>query len=160
MNITSTVFEDGGLIPSKYTCNGEGISPPLEISNVPPIFTGEEDINAVEDVKSLAMIVEDPDAPGGMFVHWMVWNLPPSDLKIENGVIPNGIEGKNSSGTIGWKAICPPDNEHRYFFKVYALRTELYLDPQTSNREDFLRAIEGNIIEQCEIMGRYSPTQA
>lgn len=144
MRIESTVFENGGMIPSKYTCDGDGLNPPLVIADVP------------EGTKSLALIVEDPDAPMGLWVHWIIWNIPPSDMTIEEAITPPGVIGKSTSGARSWDPICPPDREHRYYFKIYALDSEIYLDPEIAIKQDMERMMEGHIIEQAELMGRYS----
>jgi len=143
MKIYSSVFENNGKIPSKYTCDGEGINPSLEINDIP------------ENAKSLAFIIEDPDAPVGLWIHWMIWNIQPVELKIGENDTPQGIIGKNSSGNNCFDDICPPDREHRYFFKVFALDCEIDLDPNIATREDFYKALEGHIVESCELMGRY-----
>jgi Raf kinase inhibitor-like YbhB/YbcL family protein len=143
MKIQSAVFEKDSIIPSKYTCDGKGVNPPLDIIDVP------------ENAKSLALIVEDPDAPAGLWVHWLVWNMPPQDTEILADSRPTGVIGKNSGNRNEWYYICPPIGEHRYFFKVFALDIELNLNPTSATREDFYNEMEGHIIEESQIMGRY-----
>ena len=113
--ISSPAFENEGIIPSKYTCDGEDINPPLEVDNIP------------EGTKTLAIIVEDPDAPKGTFDHWIIWNIPPERL-IEEDRVP-GMRGKNSAGKTGYYGPCPPSGYHRYYFKVFALDNSLDLEP-------------------------------
>src|ERR1051326_9359513 len=108
ISVRSIEFSKGGHIPRKYTCEGENVNPPLEISGVP------------KSTKTLAIIVEDPDAPRGVFYHWLIWNIPPNEPIDENSV--PGSSGKNSFGKTGYGGPCPPSGTHRYFFKVYALR--------------------------------------
>ncbi len=142
-----SVFENGGKIPAKYTCDGEDVSPPLYIGGLR------------EDVKSLVIICEDPDAPMGVFTHWIVWNVEPTSEISENvpkiKVVdkPKMIQGRNDFGKIGYNGPCPPSGEHRYYFKVYALDTFLQGD---YNRQELLHAIEGHILQYGEIYGVYS----
>jgi len=107
MRITSAVFEQNKFIPEDFSCQGKGVNPSLSIEGIPA------------QAKSLALIVDDPDAPGGDFVHWVVYNIPVTD-RIEENSIP-GIEGLSSLGKIGYVSPCPPTGVHRYFFKIYAL---------------------------------------
>jgi Raf kinase inhibitor-like YbhB/YbcL family protein len=107
LSVSSPAFEHEGFIPMDYTCEGSNKRPDLIIRGIP------------EEAKSLAIIVEDPDAPGKIFDHWLVWNIPPADT-IPTNVVP-GLEGKNSKGKIGYTGPCPPSGTHRYFFKVYAV---------------------------------------
>jgi len=140
LTVRSIEFSQDGHIPKKYSCDGENINPPLEISNIP------------EEAQTLALIVEDPDAPRGTFYHWLVWNIPPNE-SIAEGYVP-GISGKNSFGKTGYGGPCPPSGEHRYFFKFYALDTEL--DLQADADKDILeQAMHGHIIAQGELMGKY-----
>ncbi len=142
MKLSSPVFEDGDNIPSKYTCDGENISPPLEIEDVP------------SNAKSLALIVDDPDAPIGTFVHWIVWNIPANTTYIEEGANISYLQGKNGFGKVGYGGPCPPFGTHRYFFKLYALDTTLSL-ASGSKKKDLERAMSGHIIEETQLMGRY-----
>lgn len=122
MKITSPSFQENAFIPSKYTCDGENINPPLVIS----------DVSA--DAKSLALIVDDPDAPVGTFVHWLVWNIPPRVGEIKEGSLPEGsIQGTNDFGKKEYGGPCPPSGTHRYFFRLYALNQELNL-PEGAKR--------------------------
>ncbi len=146
MKITSSAFENNGNIPSKYTCDGEGINPPLNFSDIPA------------STQSLALIVDDPDAPSGTFVHWTVWNIDPKSTGIEENSIPSGaVQGMTSYGKEGYGVPCPPSGVHRYFFKLYALDAKLYLP---SVRADSLeKAMIGHTLAQAEIIGLYSSTK-
>ncbi len=143
MEITSTAFDNNQNIPSKFSCDGQSVSPALKFSNIP------------DNVKSLALIVEDPDAPLGTWTHWIVWNIPPSKVSIEEGEVGFGIFGTNSSGHKKYDGPCPPNGEHRYFFKLYALNSILDLNP-ASQRNDLLLTITDHIIVEAELMGKYS----
>lgn len=138
--ISSPVFENGGFIPAKYTCDGDDVNPPLDIKGLP---TG---------TKSLVLIVDDPDAPMGTWDHWIVWNILVKD-RIEENSVP-GVEGVNSFGRHSYGGPCPPSGTHRYFFKVYALDTKLELNPN-SKKKDVEKAMKGHVLAQGEIMGRY-----
>ncbi|MCK4357577.1 MAG: YbhB/YbcL family Raf kinase inhibitor-like protein [Candidatus Cloacimonetes bacterium] len=140
--IASTAFAEGEMIPRKYTCDGDDISPPLQISDVP------------ENTKSLALIMDDPDAPVGVWDHWIVFNIPASISQISEGEEPQGTPGKNSWGRTGYGGPCPPSGTHRYFFKLYALDTMLDLEPGASKKK-VLKAMEGHILAQGELMGKY-----
>ncbi len=148
MEIKSPAFEAGGLIPPKYTCDGQDISPPLSWTNVP------------DHTKSLALICDDPDAPMGTWVHWVIFNLP-ADLKElpENTpfqkTLQNGAkQGKNDFRKIGYGGPCPPSGTHRYFFKLYALDTALNLEAGIT-KADLLKAMEGHILAESPLMGKY-----
>ncbi len=147
MNITSPVFEEGASIPKKYTCDGNDISPPLVWSNLP------------EKTAALALINDDPDAPMGTWDHWILFNLPAtvSGLKeAENTSQIKGIRnGRNSWGRTGYGGPCPPSGVHRYFFKLYALDTHLNL-PEGSSKQALLKAMDNHILDQAQLMGRYS----
>lgn len=141
--LTSGAFEDGGAIPSTYTCDGENINPPLAIGGVP------------EGAKSLALIMDDPDAPVGLWVHWVVFDIDPASSGVGEGEKPaSGTEGTTTYGKPGYGGPCPPDREHRYLFKLYALDTTLDLDV-SATKEDVEKAMDGHILEQTELMGRY-----
>lgn len=140
MEITSTAFSSGSMIPEKYTCEGKNISPPLDIKGIP--------LNAI----SLVIIMEDPDAPGGTWVHWLVWNIPVTHHIKENEV--HGTEGLNDFGKHNYGGPCPPSGTHRYFIKVYALDCQLNL-PDTTNRSQLEEEMSGNIIAYGELMGIY-----
>ena len=143
----NSVVGESGVIPEKYTCDGESINPPLVISGVP----GE--------AGSLALIMEDIDVPrtirmDGKWDHWLVWNIPPETTGIEDGVPPPGIFGMNTGGNIGYAPPCPPDGTHRYVFKLFALSKMLTL-PEGSNKEELLYAMEGKILCHAECIGTY-----
>lgn len=147
MKLTSPAFEHQGKIPSRHTCDGANTNPPLEISGVP---TG---------AKSLVLIVDDPDVPkrlrpDGMWDHWIVFNLPPNLTHISEGQEPPGTHGMGTSGNLRYFGPCPPDREHRYFFKLYALETELNL-PEKATKQQVERAMEGHVLAQAELIGRY-----
>ena len=140
--ITSSAFTHEGEIPKKYGCYGESVSPPLSLSAVPTA------------TKSLALIVTDPDAPSGLFTHWVVWNISPDRTLIGEGEPPGGVEGTNSFGKTGYGAPCPPSGSHRYVFDVYALDTMLSL-ARGSAREDVESAMRGHVLAKGEIVGSY-----
>lgn len=146
MKITSTVFENNGNIPAKYTCDGEGINPPLSFNEVPAL------------AQSLVLISDDPDAPSGTFVHWTVWNIDPKATGITENSVPAGAtQGITSYGEEKYGSPCPPSGVHHYHFKLYALDTKLYLP---SVRADSLeKAMVGHIIDQTELIGLYSRTK-
>ncbi|HAT03409.1 MAG TPA: hypothetical protein DCS29_01360 [Candidatus Magasanikbacteria bacterium] len=143
MQLTSPAFQHEGLIPSKYTCDGQDINPSLTISSVP------------EGAKSLALIVDDPDAPGGTWVHWVVWNIDPGIGIIAENSKP-GLEGVTSLGQTGWGGPCPPSGTHRYYFKLYALDTLLQDGvKETVGADALVSLMEGHILGQAELMGKY-----
>ncbi|PIO08546.1 YbhB/YbcL family Raf kinase inhibitor-like protein [Candidatus Pacearchaeota archaeon CG10_big_fil_rev_8_21_14_0_10_34_12] len=142
MELRSPAFENGGKIPSKYTCDSEDLSPRLEISNIP------------EGTKSLVLIMDDPDAPIGMWVHWVVFNISPETKVIPEGEEPKGIHGKGTGGNKDYMGPCPPGGEHRYFFKLYALDTELDLN-EGATKTDVEGAMENHILEKSELVGKY-----
>lgn len=143
MEIASPVFQHNGLIPQKYTCDSEDVNPPLNIMEVPT------------NAQSLVLIVDDPDAPSGDFVHWVVWNINPGILSIEENSVPEGgIQGTTDFGDVGWGGPCPPSGVHHYYFKLYALDTKLDL-PVSSKKADVEKAMQGHIIEQAELIGLY-----
>ena len=146
MKLKSSAFANGGEIPSKYTCDGENINPPLEISGVPK--------NAV----SLILIVDDPDAikpAGKVWDHWIVWNIAPDVKNIDEDSIPeNAIQGLTSSNKNVYGGPCPPDGQHRYFFKLYALDTFLDI-PDSSTKKEVLDFINIHILEEAELIGVY-----
>lgn len=147
MKLNSSVFKEGDIIPSAYTCEGKNINPPLEITGAPP------------NAKSLVLIMDDPDVPktlrpDGMYDHWIVFNMPPNTHKIAEHSIPYGIQGKSTNGKNQYVGPCPPDREHRYFFKLYALDTLLDL-PAGATKKEVEKAMHGHIIAQCQLMGRY-----
>jgi len=138
--ISSSVFQNEGLIPSKYTCEGEKINPPLMIDQIP------------EDAKTLAIIMEDPDAPNGTFDHWLVWNIPPTNNIKENSI--PGISGINSAGKTGYYSPCPPSGSHRYYFHVFALDQPLDL-MAGENKNKLKEVMEPHILAKGSLMGRY-----
>ena len=147
MKLSSPAFDEGKTIPSIYTCEGIGINPPLEISGVP------------EKTKSLVLIMDDPDVPKslyptGIFDHWIVIDMPPDTKFIKENSKPPGIEGKNSNGTNGYFGPCPPDREHRYFFKLYALDKPLSLHAGCTKAQ-VEKAMHGHILKESHLMGRY-----
>ena len=147
MKLTSPAFEHSGKIPSEYTCDGEDISPELKIEDIP------------DNAKSLALIMDDPDVPknirpDGLWVHWVVWNIPTDTKKIVKANEPEGVQGITNFGRTGYGGPCPPDREHRYFFKLYALDISLDI-PEGSSKDVLEKAMKGNIIEQTELIGLY-----
>ncbi len=138
--ISSPAFKHEGFIPPKYTCDGDEVNPPLHIGQLP------------EGTITLALIAGDPDAPKGVFNHWVVWNIDPVHTIEENS--RPGINGKNSAGKTGYHGPCPPDGAHRYFFYIFALDTNIEL-LTTATKEDLQKAMEGHIVGQGHIMGRY-----
>ena len=143
MKITSSAFPEGGTIPSKFTCDGSDTSPPLQITGVP------------SEAKSLVLIADDPDAPGGLFTHWLVWNIPPQTNSIPEGAAPKGVQGTNDFGKSGYGGPCPPSGTHRYSFKIFALDREL--DSRSgAKRSQVDAAMKGHVIAQGELVGRYS----
>lgn len=152
MRLTSTAFEHNGLIPAKYTCQGDGINPPLIFENIPA------------EAVSLVLLCDDPDAatdpngPGVTFDHWIMWNIPPRLHEIpENSTLQNADTGANSTGESGYMGPCPPTGSHRYVFRLYALDTELDL-PEGSGKESVENALAGHVIAQTELIGTYQKT--
>jgi len=154
IKIESTAFKNEEMIPSKYTCDGENINPPLNITGIP------------EGTKSVALILDDPDAPSGVFTHWIFWNLDPGQTEIrEKDSIEDGIVGENDAGETGYAGPCPPASSelqrgepsgtHRYFFKIYALDNFLAL-PHGAQRDELEKAMEGHIIDEGELIGKYT----
>lgn len=149
MELKSLAFEAGGIIPKKYTCDGPDVSPPLSWADVPA------------GTKSLALIADDPDAPMGTWVHWVAWNIPATGRALEEDVptrdvLPNGMkQGTTDFRRIGYGGPCPPSGTHRYFFKLYALDTTLNLPPSTT-KKDLEKAMQGRILKQAELMGKYA----
>jgi Raf kinase inhibitor-like YbhB/YbcL family protein len=143
MKITSSAFQEGANIPSKFTCDGADTSPPLQIADIP------------SEAKSLALIVDDPDAPSGLFTHWTVWNIPRQTSTVEEGGAPKGLQGTNDFGKSGYGGPCPPSGTHRYYFKIFALDGELDL-PFGAKRGQLDAAMKDHVIAQGELMGRYS----
>ena len=145
IKITSSAFEHNQNIPAKYTCDGEGVNPPLEFGNVP------------ENASSLVLIMDDPDAPMGTWVHWTIWNIDPSIYQIEENSVPvKVIQGKTSSGQNKYGGPCPPSGRHRYFFKLYALDVPKLELPSYSDKAALEAAMGGRIIDKAELMGLYN----
>ena len=148
IKITSPAFEDGGLIPAKYTCDGADISPPLQWDAVP------------EGTKSIALICDDPDAPVGTFVHWVIFGLPAETRELAEKVpaeevLANGArQGISDFGRTGYGGPCPPSGTHRYFFKIYALDAEIAL-AAGADKAQLLKAMEGHIVGQGQLIGKY-----
>lgn len=147
MHIESQAFQEGKSIPRKYTCQGVDINPPLTLSAIP------------SKAKSLALIMDDPDVPkqirdDQMWVHWVVYDIDPKTTDIPEGAPALGTQGRNTGGQNRYMGPCPPDREHRYFFKLYALDTNLGLK-EGATKEELLKAMEGHILEQAELMGCY-----
>ena len=144
MNITSPAFADNQPIPARYSCKGDNTSPPLAIAGVPAA------------AKSLALIMHDPDAPSGDYVHWVVWNMPPSTTEIAASSLPAGAEqGPNTSGRNAYMGPCPPSGTHRYIFELYALSEKLQLAPSTG-REQLVAAMDGRILAKATLTGLFS----
>lgn len=148
LELTSRVIRDQN-IPQHYTCDGDNVSPPLAWGNVP------------EGTKSLALIADDPDAPGGTFTHWVIFNIPPHVRELPEDVrrdeiLPNGArQGINSFQKIGYGGPCPPGGTHRYYFKLYALDALLDL-PAGVSKEHLVDAMHGHVLAETEVMGKYS----
>jgi Raf kinase inhibitor-like YbhB/YbcL family protein len=141
LTVKSPSFQHNSPIPKKHSCDGEDSNPPLTIERLPM------------ETKSLALVVDDPDASDETFDHWVVWNIPPSTNKIAEHSVP-GIEGLNSARQRGFMGPCPPSGTHRYFFKVYALDTKLTLDAKSTKR-DLEKAMQGHILAKGELIGLY-----
>lgn len=143
MKISSPVFGNNQTIPPKYTCDSENISPLLQITDVP------------ENTQSLVLIVDDPDAPTGTWVHWTLWNIDPKTREIAGNAVPAGaVQGITSFGKPGYDGPCPPSGSHRYIFKLYALDTKLDL-PASTNAKILEGKIQNHIIDQAQMIGLY-----
>ena len=148
ITITSSSFTEGGLIPKKHTCDAEDISPDLKWSGVP------------KEALSLALICDDPDAPVGTWVHWVLFNIPADVTTLQAGVSPDAVlkngarHGKNDFRKLGYGGPCPPGGTHRYFFKIYALDTLLSLE-SGSTKSQLLAAMKGHILAEGQLMGKY-----
>lgn len=146
--LTSPAFGEDGLIPEKYTCDGADVSPPLSWQGAPP------------GTQCYALICDDPDAPSGTWVHWVIYDIPvsesgleekqPAVAKLEN----HAIQGTSSFYRLGYSGPCPPSGTHRYFFKLYALDARLNLKPGVM-KDDLLEAMDGHILARAELIGRY-----
>jgi Raf kinase inhibitor-like YbhB/YbcL family protein len=143
LKLSSPAFKHNESIPSKYTCDGADVNPPLVIENVPP------------GTKSLALIVDDPDAPAGTWVHWVLWNIVPATKEIRENAVPSGaLQGINDFRKSDYGGPCPPSGTHRYFFKLYALDMMLSLGPKTKKTE-LEHAMKGHIVAHGELIGLY-----
>src|SRR5437879_6192348 len=144
MKITSSAFQEGGTIPEKFSKNGQNVSPELRIEGTPA------------EAKSLALIVDDPDAPVGLFTHWLVWNIDPKTTQIAENSVPKGaVQGTNDFPGQRYDGPQPPSGTHRYYFKIFALDRTLDLTSGAKRRE-LDAAMRGHIVGQGELMGRYS----
>ncbi|MBD3383967.1 YbhB/YbcL family Raf kinase inhibitor-like protein [candidate division KSB1 bacterium] len=144
MKISSPSFKHKERIPSKYTCDGQDINPPLSIEEIP------------DGTRELALIVDDPDAPAKTWVHWVVYQIPVTDKISENSV--PGTEGRNDFDNIGYGGPCPPSGQHRYYFKIYALDTKLELEEGIDKRK-LEESMEGHILEEAELIGLYKKSE-
>ncbi len=157
LKITSSAFQPGGAIPSKYTCEGQDVSPPLAWSGVP------------SNTKSFALIVDDPDAPDPakpqrVYVHWVVYNTPPTATSLpenasKKGLPKGAVQGKNDWGKAEYGGPCPPIGRHRYFFKLYALDIEL-TGLSSPTKADVERAVKGHVVDSGELVGTYQKSAA
>ncbi len=148
LQLTSPAFQHAEMIPDRYTCRGQDVSPAVKWSGAPAL------------TMSFALIFDDPDAPMGTWVHWVVYNLPaeqdslPEGVPVEQQLPGGGLQGTNSWGRLGYGGPCPPSGTHRYFFRLYALDTRLELAPGAT-KSQVVKAMEGHVLEQSELMGRY-----
>jgi Raf kinase inhibitor-like YbhB/YbcL family protein len=148
MEIRSSAFKEGGFIPEKFTCDGTDVSPPLEWSQVP------------DGTKAFALICDDPDAPMGTWVHWVIFNIPGNTRELTEKIPPlevleNGArQGRNDFRKTGYGGPCPPRGTHRYYFKIYALDENLDVGAGISKKE-LIRAMEGHILAEGQLMGKY-----
>lgn len=143
MKLGSPIFQNNDGFPPAHTCDGAGANPPLDIFAVPP------------RTKTLALVLRDPDAPGGIFIHWIVFNISPKIGRIEIDEVPRGArQGKTTNGRIGYVGPCPPSGTHRYIFTLYALDTELYLNDGVSI-EQFNIAISGHVLATAQLLAKY-----
>ncbi len=154
MQITSSTFENNQPIPSKYTCDGDNVNPPLKFSDIP------------KEAQSLVLLMDDPDVPknlkpDGVFDHWVIYNIDPTVTDIdENTIAPPGAVGLNSANKHAYAGACPPDREHRYFFKLFALDTMIeFPDPNEVTKQSVIDAMDGHIIDKAELIGLYNRTK-
>lgn len=148
LNIKSSAFENNGDIPSKYSCDGQNIIPPLSISGVDP------------EAESLVLIMDDPDAAsvvGRTFDHWVVFNIDPTTTEIEEGKSPDGISGNNGAGKPAYTGPCPPNGLHHYHFKLYSVDTELSLK-EGAKKAEVEETMDGHVLQQAELIGLYNRT--
>jgi Raf kinase inhibitor-like YbhB/YbcL family protein len=148
MKVSSKAFQEGGMIPKEYTCDGANVSPPLVWDSAP------------DHTKSFALIADDPDAPGKTWVHWVAFNLPasarvlPENVPAQDVITSGGRQGTTDFRQVGYGGPCPPSGVHRYYFKLYALDTELALD-SSATKDQLLRAMEGHMLAEGQLMGKY-----
>ncbi len=143
LTVTSSAFSDGNAMPSRYSCDGDDINPPLSFAGVPA------------EAESLALVVDDPDAPVGTWVHWVLWNIPPHTREIGENSVPAGVrQGLNDWKRNDYGGPCPPSGSHRYVFKLYALDSRLDL-PAATTKKALEKAMEGHILATGELIGRY-----
>ena len=148
MRLTTPAFADGEAIPRKYTCDGEDVSPPLEWCELP------------EGTQSLALILDDPDAPRGLFVHWLLYGVPATENGVTEGTggsdgsAAGGRQGKNGFGKLGYGGPCPPSGRHRYYFHLFAVDHALDL-PAGATRQQLDAALQGHILAEAQLMGTY-----
>jgi Raf kinase inhibitor-like YbhB/YbcL family protein len=157
IRLTSTAFAEGGMIPKTYTCDGEGKSPPLAWADVP------------SSARTLVLLCDDPDAPGGNFSHWVVFNIPRSVTSLDEGLAKTKtvttapgvalVHGLNDFGVVGYGGPCPPFGTHRYFFRLYAVDGRLDLAPGAS-RDTVLETIEEHIVAEGRLMGKYARSES
>lgn len=144
--LSSPAFAPGGSIPAIYTCDGQDRSPPLQWAGAP------------DGTKGSALLMDDPDAPGGTFTHWVLVNIPATRTDLPEGVRPGqiGTSGRNSFGRLGYGGPCPPSGTHRYFFTLHALDVPSLPLPEGAGRTDLERAMGGHIIGRAQVMGTYA----
>lgn len=143
MKLSSPAFVPNGAIPQKFSCDGDNVNPRLVMEKIPV------------EAKCLVLIMDDPDAPAGTWVHWVLWNVDPRTTEIaENSIPAESMQGANSWGKTGYGGPCPPSGTHRYYFRLFALN-ELLTLPQTADRKAVDRAMQGKILDRCELMGTY-----
>ena len=138
-----SVFRDGEMIPERYTCDGRNINPPLDFSGIP------------KGTKSLALIIDDPDSPSGVFTHWIVWNISPDNKAIKENSVPRGsVQGPNDFGHVGYGGPCPHQGTHRYRFRVFAL--DVLLAVPTNPVKDYIsKAMDGHVLDSAVLTGVY-----
>ncbi len=150
MQLTSAAFSEGEMIPAKYTCDGDDLSPPLAWSGAPA------------GTQVYALIVDDPDAPIGTWVHWVFYNIPADVTVLSEGVPTSpqpevgGIQGANSGRRVGYSSPCPPGGTHRYFFKLYALAAPIPSPGDRATASDIETSMQGHVLAQTQLMGRYT----
>ena len=144
IGVSSAAFQGGGTIPDRFTCKGANTNPPLHFDGIP------------KNARSLVLLVDDPDAPGGLFNHWLVWNIAPATSQIAEKSVPAGAaQGENDFGKIGYGGPCPPAGAHRYYFRVFALDQKLDLK-SGAKRAALDRALQGHVVARGEMMARCS----